>query len=102
MSAVVEELELSPVSEKRSSDAKSLMSRDFSLVGHVMVDVEVRVGTADISLNEFFATKVGSVIKLNEPVSEPVTLFVNGKPIGRGVLVAVGENFGVRVTELAD
>lgn len=102
MNAVIEELELSPVTEKKLSDSKALLSRDFSLVGHVMVDVEVRIGTANISLNDFFSTKVGSVIKLNESVSEPVTLFVNGKPIGRGVLVAVGENFGVRVTELAD
>lgn len=102
MNAVIEELELLPVKESKKPDAKPLVSRDYSLVGHVAVEVEVRVGTAGITLSDFFATKVGSVLTLNESVNEPVTLLVNGKAIGRGVLVAVGDSFGVRVTELAD
>ena len=42
----------------------------------------------------------GSVVELERGASEPVEIFANGRCIGRGEIVVVGEHFGVRVTEL--
>jgi flagellar motor switch protein FliN/FliY len=42
----------------------------------------------------------GSVIELEHSAAEPVEIYANGRCIGRGEIVVVGEQFGVRVTEL--
>ncbi|MBV9232868.1 MAG: FliM/FliN family flagellar motor switch protein, partial [Candidatus Eremiobacteraeota bacterium] len=43
----------------------------------------------------------GSVVELDRSIDGPVTLLVNDRPIARGEIVAVEENFGLRITELA-
>ena len=37
---------------------------------------------------------------LNRLAGEPVDLLVNGKPIARGEVVVIDEEFGLRVTEV--
>ena len=44
----------------------------------------------------------GSVIELDKAAGEPADLLVNGKLIARGEVVVIDENFGLRITELAD
>jgi flagellar motor switch protein FliN/FliY len=44
----------------------------------------------------------GSVIELNRLVNEPVELIVNNRTVAYGEVVVVHENFGLRVTRLAD
>ena len=40
------------------------------------------------------------MIGLNRLAGDPVNLLVNGKPIARGEVVVVDEEFGLRVTEV--
>jgi flagellar motor switch protein FliN/FliY len=42
----------------------------------------------------------GSIIELDKLAGEPVDLLVNGKLIGKGEVVVIDENFGVRVTDI--
>jgi flagellar motor switch protein FliN/FliY len=42
----------------------------------------------------------GSIVTLNRLADEPVDLLVNGKPIARGEVVVLDEEFGLRVTEV--
>jgi flagellar motor switch protein FliN/FliY len=39
-------------------------------------------------------------VSLNRLAGEPVDLLVNGRPIARGEVVVVDEEFGLRVTEI--
>ena len=48
----------------------------------------------------FDVADAGKVITLDKQVDSPVDLCVNGRVVGRGTLVAVGDQFGVRVTEI--
>ena len=41
-----------------------------------------------------------SIVTLNRLAGEPVDLLVNGKPIARGEVVVIDEEFGLRVTEV--
>ena len=43
----------------------------------------------------------GSIVTLNRLAGEPVDLLVNGKPIARGEVVVIDEEFGLRITEVA-
>ena len=45
-------------------------------------------------------TGAGSIITLNRLVGEPVDLFANGRLIARGEVIAIDEEYGLRVTEV--
>ena len=77
-----------------------LISKDMSLIGHVPVTLTAFIGSVSISIDKLFSLKKGEVIEMNESLDTPITLQLNGKSVARGELVAVEDNFGIRVTEL--
>jgi flagellar motor switch protein FliN/FliY len=44
---------------------------------------------------------IGSIIEFEKSVDDQLDLMINNQPIGLGNCVKVGENFGLRVTEIA-
>lgn len=73
---------------------------DLALVGHVEVSLDVQVGSLQLPLSQLMALKPGDVVAMREGVDEPVVLRLNGKPVARGELVAVDDQFGVHVLEV--
>ena len=71
------------------------------LLMHVPLRLSVELGTATMSVAEILKLGAGSVVELDRSIDGPVTLLVNDRPIARGEIVAVEENFGLRITELA-
>jgi flagellar motor switch protein FliN/FliY len=53
-----------------------------------------------MTIGETLALGPGSIVSLNRLAGEPVDLLVNGRPIARGEVVVVDEEFGLRVTEI--
>ena len=102
MSVVIEEIELEQTQVKAKSEGKPLVKREYSIVDHVTVEVKVGIGHASITIDELFRATTGTVFTLKEKLNEPVVVYLNEKPIAQGKLVAVGDNFGVQVTQLAD
>jgi flagellar motor switch protein FliN/FliY len=67
---------------------------------HVPLQVTAELGTSKMSVAEVLKLGTGSIIELERLAGGPVDLLVNDKLIARGEVVAVDENFGVRITEL--
>ena len=99
MTATVESIELDEAASAKTGNA-ALIKRDIGLVKHVVVALSVEVGTAELTIDELFALKSGEVVRLAQQVNEPVVLRLDGKPMARGNLVAVDDNFGVQLTEI--
>jgi flagellar motor switch protein FliN/FliY len=66
----------------------------------VQISVSVEVGRIPLTVREVLSLAPGQVIELQRSASEPVEVHANGRCIGRGEIVVVGEQFGVRITEL--
>ena len=66
----------------------------------VPVELAVEIGRTHMTIRETLALGPGSIVTLNRLAGEPVDLLVNGKPIARGEVVVVDEEFGLRVTEV--
>jgi flagellar motor switch protein FliN/FliY len=66
----------------------------------VRISVSVEVGRVQMPVRQIMELGPGAVIELQRSASEPVEIHANGKCIGRGEIVVVGEQFGVRITEL--
>ena len=73
---------------------------DLRLVHDVPLEVAVEIGRTKMTVGEALAIVPGSVIMLQRQAGEPVDLLVNGRRVARGEVVAVDEEFGLRVTEV--
>jgi flagellar motor switch protein FliN len=66
----------------------------------VVVELAVEVGRTRMTLGQAMALGPGSVVTLDRMADQPVDLLVNGKPIARGEVVVIDEQFGVRITDV--
>jgi flagellar motor switch protein FliN/FliY len=66
----------------------------------VPVELAVEIGRTHMTIRETLALGPGSIVTLDRLAGEPVDLLVNGKPIARGEVVVIDEEFGLRVTEV--
>ncbi|MBQ3444716.1 MAG: flagellar motor switch protein FliN [Selenomonadaceae bacterium] len=66
----------------------------------VPLKVTVELGQTKKTIKEILDLATGSVIELDRLAGEPVEIQVNGHLLGKGEVVVIDENFGVRVTEI--
>jgi flagellar motor switch protein FliN len=76
------------------------MHDDLQRLHDVPVELAVEIGRTRMTIGETLALGPGSIVSLNRLAGEPVDLLVNGRPIARGEVVVVDEEFGLRVTEI--
>jgi flagellar motor switch protein FliN/FliY len=70
------------------------------LMRRIPVTLTLEVGSARVSLQELMAIGPASVIPLDTLAGEPLTIRVNGAPIGRAEVVVAGEQYGLKVIDL--
>jgi flagellar motor switch protein FliN/FliY len=73
---------------------------DLERLNEVMVELTVEVGRTRLTLGQALALGPGSVVTLDRLADKPVDLLVNGRPIARGEVVVIDEEFGLRITEV--
>ena len=101
MSNVVNRIELPPLLEAQTGERSSVVGERLDLVGHVKVRLAVTLGTAELTIDKLFSLAANDVVSLDRDLEAPVDVRLNDKVIARGTLVAVGDNFGVRITEIS-
>jgi flagellar motor switch protein FliN/FliY len=79
----------------------ALLGANLRLLDGVQVDLSVVVGTARTSLGELMALQENAILKIDRKADYPVDVMLNGNVVARGQLVVVDDNFGVRITEVA-
>ena len=62
----------------------------------------VEVGQLRIPLRQLREVEPGQLLALDRLTSEPVAILVNGRLFAHGEIVAIGDRFGVRLTNIAD
>ncbi len=67
----------------------------------VPLQLSAELGRRRMTLAEILSLGKGSIVELDRSAGAAIDVFVEGTPIARGEIVAAGENFAVRVTELA-
>jgi flagellar motor switch protein FliN len=73
---------------------------NIDLIMDVNLRITVELGRTSKSIREVLDLGPGAVIELDKLAGEPVDILVNDKPIAKGEVVVVDENFGVRVTDI--
>lgn len=88
-------------SQQDSQEAARLIAMlDPEVLGNVEIELMATLGRGKLTMHELAGLTPNEVIALDTPLNGSVELSLNGKPVARGELVAVGDRFGVRIAEL--
>ena len=66
------------------------------------VPVIVKLAERKISMSEVLRLGVGAIIEFAKSSDEPLELLINNKAIAVGQAVKVGENFGLKISQIGD
>jgi flagellar motor switch protein FliN/FliY len=95
------DVEFTPLDTDLSAQpAAGTTPTDLTRLTDVTVELTVEVGRTNMSLGETMSLGQGSVVTLDRLADKPVDLLVNGRPIARGEVVVIDEQFGLRITEV--
>ena len=75
-------------------------ARNLDMLMDIPLQVTVELGRTKRSVKEILELSPGSIIELDKLAGEPVDILVNNRPVARGEVVVIDENFGVRVTDI--
>lgn len=82
--------------------APARAARDLpQMMRKIPVSLTLEVGAARLSLQDLVNLEKDSVVELDTLAGEPLLIKVNGTPIGRAEVVVAGENYGLKVVEVA-
>ena len=75
---------------------------DVSRIIRLHVPVIVKLAERKFSVAEVLRIQSGAILEFTKSSDEPLELLINNKPIAVGEAVKVGENFGLRITQIGD
>jgi flagellar motor switch protein FliN/FliY len=86
--------------EPHMGNGQHILSGSIDAIQRVKIKLSVRVGEIAMCVGEMLDMKEEQVIRLDTLADAPVDVLLEGHVVARGQLVAVDDNFGVRITEL--
>lgn len=86
--------------EELSGDSTCQEPVGISGLMNVPVQVTVQLGNTRMNLSELMQLGPGSLLTLDRQAHEPCDIMVNGRVIARGEVVTVGDQYGVRISEI--
>lgn len=86
--------------EQEFSGSARPVGGNIGLLLDVPLKLTVELGRTTKLVKEILALAPGSVVELDKLAGEAVDILVNEKPIAKGEVVVIDENFGVRITEI--
>lgn len=76
------------------------MATDIQTILKLSVPVIVQVGARMLPMDDVLALGPGAILELTKPSDDELHLLVNNKTIATGVVVKIGENFGIKITSI--
>jgi len=77
-----------------------IASARLDLILDISLPVTVELGRARMQIQDILKLGPGSIIELEKSAGDPVELFINDRPIAKGEVVVIDENFGIRLTSI--
>ena len=99
---LVNEASEPPAPPPRVAARPAVRDPALARVLRVRVPVIVQLAERFMPIQTVRNLSVGSIIEFEKSVEDPLDLRINNRPIGRGQCVKVGEDFGLRVSEIVD
>lgn len=89
-----------PVFAPIKETGKVPQQKNLDLIMDVPLELSVVLGKTKKTIKDILSLGTGSVVELNKLADEPLEIHVNGKLVAQGEVVVIGENFGIRITQI--
>jgi flagellar motor switch protein FliN/FliY len=84
------------------SPQSTTSANELRRILHMHVPVIVKLAERKLTLAEVMRLGPGAIIEFIKSNDEPLELLINNKAIGLGDAVKVGENFGLKISQIGD
>ena len=90
--------------EEKASTEEGADNKDgkLSRILSMKVPIIVKISQKKMRVRDICKFHLGSVISFDQDAYQHVDLMVNNRPVGLGQPVKIGENFGLRITQISD
>ena len=85
-----------------SPAASTAAPKGMELLDDVKLRVTIELGRSRMFVEDVLKLVRDSVIELDKAAGDPVDIYVNDRPIARGEVLVLNDNFCVRVSEILD
>lgn len=72
----------------------------IDLLADVSLNVKIELGRTSMFLEDVLKLGEGAVVELDKLAGDPVDIYVNNRPVARGEVLVMNDNFCVRVHEI--
>lgn len=83
-----------------STDKADTSAGSLDLLKEVEVEVTLEIGRRRLRIADILKLSAGQMLELSKAAGEPLDILVNGRLLGRGEAVVMGDRYGVRITEI--
>jgi len=74
----------------------------IELLSDVNLNVKIELGRTKMLVEDVLKLGEGSVVELDKLAGDPVDIYVNDRPVARGEVLVLNDNFCVRINEILD
>lgn len=101
--AIVKEEVEEPVEEVIVDESSYQVNekRNLGILRDISLELIVELGRSQMKMKEVLRLTKGSAIELDKACSQPVDLYVHNRLVARGEVVAIDDNFGLRITDVS-
>lgn len=74
--------------------------KGIDLLSDVNLNVKIELGRTRMFVEDVLKLAEGAIVELDKLAGDPVDIFVNDRPIARGEVLVLNDNFCVRINEI--
>lgn len=78
------------------------MPAELDLLADVNLQVKIELGRTRMLVEDVLRLREGGVVELEKLAGDPVDIYVNDRPVARGEVLVLNDNFCVRISEILD
>jgi flagellar motor switch protein FliN/FliY len=91
----------SPVKiDRPGTEAPESSPGSLDMLKDVEVEITLEIGRRRLRIADVLKLSRGQTLELSKAAGEPLDIFVNGRLLGRGEAIVMGDRYGVRITEI--
>ncbi len=83
-----------------SSAPASVPREGIDLLADVNLNVKIELGRTRMLVEDVLRLGEGSVVELDKLAGDPVDVYVNDRPVARGEVLVLNDNFCIRISEI--
>lgn len=86
--------------DPNASESGDAQVGSLDILRDVEVEITLEIGRRRLRIADVLKLSSGQTLELSKAAGEPLDIFVNGRLLGRGEAVVMGDRYGVRITEI--